>query len=127
MAESMHEMLRQDMQCEGLLECFNGFRELDKDVFRVLTESAEPLTIDEIATEVDRERSTAYRSVQCLLQVGFVQKSQVNYDQGGYYHVSRPTSRKSPTTCNGCSTTGTRKWKSSSANSARSTNKKADR
>ena len=86
----MNEMLRQDMECEGLLECFHGFKELDKDVFRVLTESVEPLTVDEIAAEVDRERSTAYRSVQRLLQVGFVQKDQINYDQGGYYHVFRP-------------------------------------
>ena len=91
MAQSMNEMLRQDMECEGLLECFHGFKELDKDVFRVLTESTEPLTVDEIAAEVDRERSTAYRSVQRLLQVGFVQKEQINYDQGGYYHVFRPT------------------------------------
>jgi predicted transcriptional regulator len=91
MAKSMQEMLREDMQCEGLLECFHGFKQLDKEVFRVLTESAEALTIDEIAAEVSRERSTAYRSVQRLLQVGFVRKEQVNYDQGGYYHVFQPT------------------------------------
>ena len=91
MTKSMQEMLRQDMECEGLLECFHGFKELDKEVFRVLTESDEALTVDDIAAEVDRERSTAYRSVQRLLQVGFVQKEQINYDQGGYYHVFRPT------------------------------------
>jgi predicted transcriptional regulator len=91
MAKSMQEMLREDMQCEGLLECFHGFKQLDKEVFRVLTESAEALTIDEIAAEVSRERSTAYRSVQRLLQVGFVRKEQVNYDQGGYCHVFQPT------------------------------------
>ena len=56
-----------------------------------LIESGEPLTIDEIAEKVDRERSTVYRAVQRLLQTGFVQKEQVNYDQGGYYHVFRPT------------------------------------
>ena len=91
MAKSMNEMLRQDMECEGLLECFHGFKELDKEVFRVLTENTEALTVDEIAAEVNRERSTAYRSVQRLLQVGFVRKEQVNYDQGGYYHVFRST------------------------------------
>ena len=57
----------------------------------MLTDRSEPLTVDEIAEEVDRERSTAYRSVQRLLQSGFVQKEQINYDQGGYYHVFRPT------------------------------------
>ena len=91
MANSMHEMLRQDMQCEGLLECFHGLKHLDKACFQVLVESDEPLTIDEIADDVDRERSTVYRSVQRLMQSGFVQKEQINYDEGGYYHVFYPT------------------------------------
>jgi len=90
MPDSMSEMLRQDMQCEGLLECFHNLKEIDKDVFRLLNETDEPLTVDEIADKIDRERSTAYRSVKRLLQAGFIQKEQVNYDQGGYYHVYLP-------------------------------------
>ena len=91
MPNSMNEYLKQDMECEGLLECIHGLKELDREIFTVLSEHAEPLTVDEIATEVDRERSTAYRSVQRLVNSGFVQKSQVNYDHGGYYHVFSPT------------------------------------
>ena len=91
MANSMSEYLKQDMECEGLLECIHGLKALDKEIFGVLTEQDEPLTVDEIAELVDRERSTAYRSVQRLINSGFVQKEQVNYDQGGYYHVFRPT------------------------------------
>ncbi|KYH25918.1 sugar-specific transcriptional regulator TrmB [Halalkalicoccus paucihalophilus] len=90
MANSMSEMLRQDMQCEGLLECFHDLKEIDKNVFRMLNETEDSLTVDEIADRIDRERSTAYRSVQRLLQVGFIQKEQINYEQGGYYHVYRP-------------------------------------
>ncbi|GGM63600.1 putative transcriptional regulator [Halarchaeum rubridurum] len=90
MPDSMSEMLQQDMECEGLLECFHGLKALDEDIFRVLCEREDPLTVDEIADAVDRERSTAYRSVQRLLQAGFIQKEQVNYEQGGYYHVYRP-------------------------------------
>lgn len=91
MADSMSEYLNQDMECEGLLECIHGLKELDKEIFRVLTETAEPLTVDEISEAVDRERSTAYRAVQRLVNAGFVQKEQINYEQGGYYHVFRPT------------------------------------
>jgi len=87
----MSEQLQRDMVCEGLLECFHGLKQLDKRVFRELVQTETPLTIDEIAEAVDRERSTAYRSVQRLLQAGFIQKEQVNYDQGGYYHVYKPT------------------------------------
>ncbi|MHB9285907.1 helix-turn-helix domain-containing protein [Halobacteriales archaeon Cl-PHB] len=91
MAESMAEYLQQDMQCEGLLECFHGLKALDRRVFETLVDADEALTVDEIAKRVDRERSTAYRAVQRLLQAGFIQKEQVNYDQGGYYHVYLPT------------------------------------
>ncbi|WP_121745021.1 helix-turn-helix domain-containing protein [Natronorubrum halophilum] len=91
MANSMAEQLQQDMECEGLLECIHGLKQLDKECFRALVESDEPLTIDGVAERVDRERSTAYRSIQRLLQSGFIQKEQINYDQGGYYHVYYPT------------------------------------
>ncbi|MFA9417392.1 helix-turn-helix domain-containing protein [Natrinema sp. HArc-T2] len=91
MPDSMSEQLQQDMQCEGLLECFHGLKQLDKECFRALVAADEPMTVDEIADAVDRERSTAYRAVQRLLQTGFIQKDQVNYDQGGYYHVYFPT------------------------------------
>lgn len=86
----MSEMLRQDMQCEGLLECFHNLKEIDREAFQLLNETDEPLTVDDIADEIDRERSTAYRSVQRLMQAGFIQKEQVNYEQGGYYHVYLP-------------------------------------
>ncbi|MEY7851099.1 helix-turn-helix domain-containing protein [Natrarchaeobius sp. A-rgal3] len=91
MAQSMAELLQQDMECEGLLECIHGLKQLDKECFQVMVESDEPLTIDDVADRVDRERSTAYRSIQRLLQSGFIQKEQINYDQGGYYHVYYPT------------------------------------
>jgi predicted transcriptional regulator len=91
MVDSMSEMLRQDMQCEGLLECFHGLKQLDKQCFQALVESDDPLTVDDIAEQVDRERSTVYRAIQRLMQTGFIGKEQINYDDGGYYHVYYPT------------------------------------
>ncbi|SFK66270.1 Predicted transcriptional regulator [Halogranum rubrum] len=88
---SMVEQLQRDMGCESLLECFHGLSQLDEDCFEVLTEAPGPLTIDEVAAAVDRERSTIYRSVQRLRTAGFVQKTQINHDNGGYYHVYSPT------------------------------------
>ncbi|WP_439027894.1 helix-turn-helix domain-containing protein [Haloarchaeobius sp. DT45] len=90
MPQSMREYLEQDMECEGLLECGHGLGDLDLTVFRTLTEAPEPLSIDEVAVASDRERSTAYRSIQRLVDAGFVRKEQVNYADGGYYHVYRP-------------------------------------
>ena len=89
MPDSIRDYLQQDMVCEGLLECFHGLKHLDVLVFQTLGASEEPLTVDELAERVDRERSTAYRSVQRLLQTGFIEQEQVNYENGGYYHVYR--------------------------------------
>ncbi len=91
MATSMVEYLQSDMQCEGLLECLHGLKQLDRRCFEVLVETEDPMTVDEVAEAVERERSTAYRSIQRLLQAGLIQKEQVNYEHGGYYHVYLPT------------------------------------
>jgi predicted transcriptional regulator len=90
MADSMVAHLQQDMECEDVLECVHGLKALDRRVFETLVDADEALTVDEIAARVDRERSTAYRSVQRLHQAGFIQQDQVNYEQGGYYHVYLP-------------------------------------
>ena len=87
MASALNRDLERDLECEGLLECLYELNDLDRECFVLLSEADERLTIDEIADRVDRERSTAYRSVQRLLDAGLVQKEQINYDQGGYYHV----------------------------------------
>ncbi|AFZ74174.1 helix-turn-helix domain-containing protein [Natronobacterium gregoryi] len=91
MDDSMAEQLQQEMTCDGLLECIHGLKRLDRECFHAVVESEEPSTIDEVAERVDRERSTVYRSIQRLLQRGVVQKTQVNYEEGGYYHVYYPT------------------------------------
>ncbi len=87
MVEALNRHLERDLECETLLECLYDLNELDRQCFRVLAEAEKPLTVDELATTVDRERSTVYRSVQRLLQFGLVKKDQINYDRGGYYHV----------------------------------------
>lgn len=90
MTDSMADYLRRDMQCEGLLECVHGLKDLDRECYRVLVKTGEPLDVDEVSEEVDRERSTVYRSIQRLMRAGFVRKEQVNYDEGGYYYVYYP-------------------------------------
>jgi predicted transcriptional regulator len=90
MPDSMGEYLQRDMSCEGLLDCFHGLKELDREVFDVLAGSETAMTVDEVAAAVDRERSTAYRAIRRLVEAGIVEREQINYDDGGYYHVFRP-------------------------------------
>lgn len=90
MPDAMTELLRQEMACESLLDCFHGLSELDRRVFRLLVAADGPLTVDEVADEIDRERTTAYRSVRRLREAGVVEREQVSQEGGSYYHVFAP-------------------------------------
>jgi predicted transcriptional regulator len=90
MPDAMRELLQQEMACESLLDCFHGLSELDREVFRLLVEAEAPMTVDELATEIDRERTTAYRSLTRLREADLVTREQVNQDGGSYYHVFSP-------------------------------------
>jgi predicted transcriptional regulator len=90
MPDAMTELLQKEMQCENLLDCFHGLSDLDKEVFSLLVEADEPLTVDEVAADIDRERTTAYRSVRRLQKADIVEREQVSQDGGSYYHVFSP-------------------------------------
>ncbi|MFT4921372.1 MAG: putative transcriptional regulator [Haloarculaceae archaeon] len=86
----MSEMLRRDLECESLLDCFHGLNDLDRRVFRLLVKADEPLTVDELADAIDRERTTAYRSLQRLQEAGIVEADKRSFESGSYYHVFSP-------------------------------------
>jgi predicted transcriptional regulator len=46
-----------------------------------------PLTLDEISVEVDRDRSTTFRSLQKLVTLGLCVKETKTIKEGGYFHV----------------------------------------
>lgn len=89
MPDAIQEQLRDERECMGMLDCMLGLNELDRGVFRLLAESSEPLTVDHIAKFIDRERTTAYRSVRRLEEAGVVVQGQESCPKGGYHHVYR--------------------------------------
>lgn len=91
MADAVLKQLQGGRECEGLLECMLGLNELDRGVFRLLVNYPESMTVDQIAKVIDRERTTAYRSVKRLQEVGVATKEQESCPKGGYHHVYRPT------------------------------------
>lgn len=48
------------------------------------------MTLDEISKEVDRDRSTTFRSLQKLVTLGLCVKETKTIKEGGYYHVYSP-------------------------------------
>ncbi|WP_276271606.1 helix-turn-helix domain-containing protein [Haloarcula litorea] len=91
MPEAIRATLEEDLECEFLLDCFHGLTDLDRRCFETLVGSDEPLTVDELAERVDRDRTTAYRSVQRLHDADLVVQTQVSGEGSGYYHVYEPT------------------------------------
>ncbi len=91
MDEPIREALDQEMKCERLLSHFHGLTGLDRRCYRELTEADEPLTVDELTGRVNKERSTVYRSLRRLWEAGLVEREQINYESGGYYHVFYPS------------------------------------
>jgi predicted transcriptional regulator len=47
----------------------------------------ESMTLDELAKEVDRDRTTTFRSLQKLVSLGLCVKETKTIKEGGYYHV----------------------------------------
>ena len=47
----------------------------------------EPMTLDQISKEADRDRSTTFRSLQKLVGLGLCIKETKTIKEGGYFHV----------------------------------------
>jgi predicted transcriptional regulator len=90
MSLSIADMIENDdIVCEDLIECITGSGKLDKEIYFAIMENGR-MDLDEIAEEVDRERSTAYRAAQRLEENGFLDKRKEGKQGGGYRHIYEP-------------------------------------
>lgn len=85
--ESVIDMIQTELECEDVLFCLYNLTETDVQIFEILIEQGEPVEIDWIAGIVERDRGTVFRSLKRLRKYGLVDRSQVNYESGGYYHI----------------------------------------
>ena len=75
-----------------LLCCAFGLRSTEIDAFFSLFSG--PKTVREIASQVNRERSTVQRVLKRLHKKGLVEQEEQTFDRGGYYYVYRAVSTK---------------------------------
>ncbi|MFB6114957.1 MAG: helix-turn-helix domain-containing protein [Candidatus Nanohalobium sp.] len=87
MSLKISEFLKGEIECEGLLECINDLKSLDRKIYFLLLEEQKNMSVDSIAEEIERERSTAYRSVKRLQREGLVTQQKENYEEASYRHV----------------------------------------
>ncbi|MFO8110104.1 MAG: helix-turn-helix domain-containing protein [Thermoplasmata archaeon] len=80
-----------DIGCHTVLEYLYNLPDIDKKIFTFLSKGGE-YRANEVAKNVDRDQSTAYRSLERLVDCGMVYKEKHNIRNGGYYFLysSRP-------------------------------------
>ena len=72
--------------CENAIRCFFDLTSQDLKVYRELLENGHGTAL-EIGERIERDRSTAYRSVSKLVENRLVVKKIRNREGGGIYHV----------------------------------------
>ena len=85
MASSIYEMLRANFKCDDVAKCILGLKALDVDSYKTLLTHG-PMTAEKLGELLNRERSTAYRSLQNLISCGLVYRETKSIDVGGYYY-----------------------------------------
>ncbi|MEF8873483.1 MAG: helix-turn-helix domain-containing protein [Candidatus Thermoplasmatota archaeon] len=73
-----------EIDCDNVMECLYDLTDLDKKILSVLLEQDE-LTSSEIAEKIDKDQSTAYRSLEKLFECGLLYKEKETIRNGGYY------------------------------------------
>lgn len=87
MTESIKKQLVGDLECEHILDCLYGSKELDIRCFEIIVNSDEPLSAQNIADKVDRDQSTVHRSLNRLIEFGIVEKEKTSLDSRGYKYI----------------------------------------
>ena len=60
---------------------------LDLDLLFVLIKNKKAMTLEELSTLADRDKSTTFRSLQKLVGLGICVKETKTIKEGGYYHI----------------------------------------
>lgn len=83
----MKEALRQgDITCDMVIQCMYDLSDLDKNILEILRDGEEFRTND-VAELIERDQSTAYRSLERLVKCGLIYKEKQNIRNGGYYFL----------------------------------------
>jgi len=76
----------EEVDPENVIECIYDLSELDKEILSLLSGDKE-LRSSEIAERINKDQSTAYRSLEKLSECGLIYKEKHNIRNGGYYFL----------------------------------------
>ncbi|MDQ3966952.1 MAG: hypothetical protein M3275_00985 [Thermoproteota archaeon] len=87
---SVNSLTRMNATVKDLFIILYDLSPLDLDILFMLISkkgNGAMMTLDEVSKEVDRDRSTTFRSMQKLVGLGLIIKETKTIKEGGYYHV----------------------------------------
>jgi predicted transcriptional regulator len=84
--DSIQLLTRRGASCSDLLSCLYNLKPIDLQVFLAIAKN-ENATLDQIAQQVQRDRSSTHRCLSKLVSAGLVHKQSETLKGGGYYHV----------------------------------------
>jgi predicted transcriptional regulator len=86
-APPLSSLTRMNSTIKDLFIYIYDLSPLDLDILFLLIKNNKAMTLEEIVKEVDRDKSTAFRSLQKLVVLGICVKETKTIKEGGYYHV----------------------------------------
>jgi predicted transcriptional regulator len=86
-APPLSSLTRMNSTIKDLFIYIYDLSPLDLDILFLLIKNNKAMTLEEIVKEVDRDKSTAFRSLQKLVTLGICFKETKTIKEGGYYHV----------------------------------------
>lgn len=72
--------------CEDVVRCVLELNSEQMDIYRHIAVHG-PSRVDEVAQYIGKDRSTAYRELQKLIQCGLCYKESTPMKEGGYYFL----------------------------------------
>jgi predicted transcriptional regulator len=86
---SVNTLTRMNATVKDLFIQLYDLSPLDLDILFMLIskKNEEPMTLDQVSKETDRDRSTTFRSLQKLVGLGLCVKETKTIKEGGYFHV----------------------------------------
>jgi len=84
--ESINLLTKKGASCEDLLTCLYNLKPTDLEVLRAVGQN-ENATLDEIASKVQKDRSSVHRCLSKLVSINLVNKQTKTLKGGGYYHT----------------------------------------
>ena len=60
---------------------------LDLDLLIIMIQNKKPMTLEQLARKVDRDKSTTFRSLKKLVSLSICMKETKSIKEGGYYHL----------------------------------------